>query len=196
MARKVYETMHSPLSDLTTDRLVLTPKRARHLATLDHLKNDWEVVRMLAMPAWPFVQRSEQVEQDEGFHHLTMLCGKEIVGEVTVKRAGSGTPPRAMPRLGYFVGRAFWGRGYATEALAATVAAIFDRPGFGGDAPAERVGAGVFVDNPASRRVLEKLGFTKAGSYSLYCRARDSDVDVDDMQVNRSEFAAVGGRTP
>jgi len=58
--------------------------------------------------------------------------------------------------FGYWFARNAWGAGYATEAGAAMIAAC----------EAEGVGplqAGHYTDNPASGRVLEKLGFEPTG---------------------------------
>ena len=53
--------------------------------------------------------------------------------------------------LGYWIGREFWGRGVATEALRAFVGTLADRPLY----------AYVAVHNAASMRVLEKCGFVE-----------------------------------
>jgi RimJ/RimL family protein N-acetyltransferase len=51
--------------------------------------------------------------------------------------------------VGYWLGRAYWGRGIATEALAAFLEIVSERP----------LGAVVFPSNRGSVRVLEKNGF-------------------------------------
>jgi RimJ/RimL family protein N-acetyltransferase len=58
--------------------------------------------------------------------------------------------------MGYWIARSFWGRGYATEACAALIDI------------AKTIGltsleGSHFLDNPASARVLEKLGFEALG---------------------------------
>ena len=63
----------------------------------------------------------------------------------------------AIAELGYALGRAFWGQGYATEAAIAMVE-VARALGLGG------LQAYSFVDNPASARVLEKAGFSKVGT--------------------------------
>lgn len=55
--------------------------------------------------------------------------------------------------IGYWLGRRFWGRGIATEALRAVTAHAFAAHGF------ERLQACVFGWNAASVRVLEKCGY-------------------------------------
>jgi RimJ/RimL family protein N-acetyltransferase len=59
--------------------------------------------------------------------------------------------------LGYLIGRPYWGRGYATEALRAVVQWALQQ------AQVFRVWAVCDVENAASARVLEKCGFEKEG---------------------------------
>ena len=63
----------------------------------------------------------------------------------------------ACGRLGYWVGRRFWGHGVATEAagrLARWALANLDL---------DRLEAGVITDNPASAAVLRRIGFRETG---------------------------------
>lgn len=59
--------------------------------------------------------------------------------------------------LGYWLGEPYWNRGIATEAGRSIVAYAFEQLDVG------RVEAAVFEWNPASMRVLEKLGFAREG---------------------------------
>ena len=61
--------------------------------------------------------------------------------------------PVAAREVGYWIGRAFWGQGVATAALAAFLRQLPERPLF----------AHVAADNVASLRVLERCGFTYVG---------------------------------
>ena len=91
-----------------------------------------------------------------------------------------------MPRdgerfvVGYWIGRPFWGQGYATEATQAVVDLAFSRLGV------EAVAATTRVTNGASRRVLEKCGFQFAGQGmgpSLFHRGM---VPIDRFRLERS----------
>lgn len=66
-------------------------------------------------------------------------------------------PRHRRAELGYWTGVEHWGRGYATEAGAATLDFGF------GTLDLNRIEAHCFLDNPASSRVLEKLGFRSEG---------------------------------
>lgn len=60
--------------------------------------------------------------------------------------------------IGYGLNPGAWGRGYATEAVGALVTALLARP------DVRRVTAQTATTNPASARVLEKLGFARVGT--------------------------------
>lgn len=86
-----------------------------------------------------------------------------VVEKATGEAAGSvglhvidGSESGAHYGLGYFIRRDLWNRGYATEAVAAALDAIF-----AGDAC--RVTASCLAENLGSRRVLEKCGFEMEG---------------------------------
>lgn len=64
---------------------------------------------------------------------------------------------RRSTEIGYWIGERFWGRGIATEAVAALTSWGF------ANLDIERIYAGVFSWNPASSRVLEKVGYTFEG---------------------------------
>ena len=71
--------------------------------------------------------------------------------------------------MGYWIGRQHWGKGFATEASRALIeiAKTLKLP---------RLEASHFLDNPASGRVLEKLGFVATGmSAERYSCARGGE---------------------
>ena len=58
------------------------------------------------------------------------------------------------PEIGYWIGRPYWGNGYAPEAVKALLKRAFD------DLDAEKIWASCYDGNEQSRRVIEKSGFT------------------------------------
>lgn len=64
---------------------------------------------------------------------------------------------RKSPLIGYWLGEAFWGRGIMTEAVRLVVNYAF------ANLDILRLQAGILSNNPASMRVLEKVGFVKEG---------------------------------
>jgi [ribosomal protein S5]-alanine N-acetyltransferase len=69
-------------------------------------------------------------------------------------------------KLGCWVGRPYWGRGYCTEAVEAVIAYGFETFAL------ERIWAARFSWNAASARVLDKSGFAQEGCRREYVAAR------------------------
>jgi RimJ/RimL family protein N-acetyltransferase len=82
--------------------------------------------------------------------------------------------------MGYWIARAYWGRGFATEACSALVE-IARALGLA------RLEGSHFLDNPASARVLEKLGFEPTGLIAprMSC-ARGTEVPARLMRLQLS----------
>ena len=84
--------------------------------------------------------------------------------------------------FGYWLGKPFWGQGYATEAARRLAQFAFEELGL------ESLHAGWFHDNPASGHVLAKLGARHNGSQMRDCRARGMQVLCHDMLLTRADF--------
>ena len=124
------------------------------------LANDIDVARMTSQVRHPYrlsdaetflsVQAQADPQREQVFPIEHPLFGP--MGMVGVHSAGD-----VVPELGYWLGRTFRSRGFATEAARAVV-------GWARDAWGRRaLVAGHFADNPASGRVLEKAGFLYTG---------------------------------
>ncbi|KAL0558417.1 hypothetical protein IC582_002984 [Cucumis melo] len=71
---------------------------------------------------------------------------------------------RCKADVGYAVAREYWGRGIVTEALKIAVPQVFEK-----FPEVVRLQAFVFIENRASQRVVEKVGFQKEGLLRKYC---------------------------
>jgi RimJ/RimL family protein N-acetyltransferase len=86
-----------------------------------------------------------------------LLLAIEVQGEAA---GGIGIHPlsdvyRRTAEIGYWLAEPFWGRGIVTGAVRALVPVVFR------ETDLVRIQAGIFSDNRASMRVLEKAGFTR-----------------------------------
>ena len=81
---------------------------------------------------------------------LVIVADGKVVGHISVKNVDRA---RDEGEIGYWIGRPYWGRGYASEAVRLMVAFAFEELGL------RRLYAHVLAHNPASGRVLEKAGF-------------------------------------
>ncbi|QPQ55077.1 GNAT family N-acetyltransferase [Allosphingosinicella flava] len=148
-----------------TDRLLLRPGWAEDAPALAAAIGDEAIIRNLASAPWPYhltdaeaFLRAQRDMRLPAFLVTRRTTGApELIGSV-----GLGATPDGDIELGYWIARAHWGRGYATEAAAAVVEIARD------GLRLKRLVASHFVDNPASGRVLEKLGFETTGDVA--CR--------------------------
>jgi RimJ/RimL family protein N-acetyltransferase len=87
--------------------------------------------------------------------------------------------------LGYWIGKPYWGVGYATEAATAAVAFGFN------DLRLNRIHAHHFGGNPASGRVLQKIGMQHEGCLRQHVRKWGAFEDVEEYGVIASEWRAM-----
>ena len=92
-----------------------------------------------------------------------------LVGAITLSNVRRGVAESGT--LGYWIGRPFAGRGHATAAVRGLVAHAFD------DLRLHRVEAACVPTNLASRRVLEKAGFTLEGQARAYLKINGAWAD-------------------
>lgn len=155
-----------------TERLFLRPAFAEDSREIYAGICDAGVIAMLSSAPWPyrpadaeaFCTRSIDPQVPRFVITLPGTKGAPIVGTVGFKLADD------QLELGYWIARDHWGRGFATEAAhgALEVARSLGH---------RRVLAGHYVDNPASGRVLRKLGFRETGEVRpTFCRARGGEL--------------------
>jgi RimJ/RimL family protein N-acetyltransferase len=90
-----------------------------------------------------------------------------------------------VPELGYWLGVAHWGRGFATEAARAAIDFFFDA------FDAATLFAYARVSNPASRNVLEKCGFQWTGVELHRFEVLGSSAPVDSFRLPRSNWSSL-----
>jgi RimJ/RimL family protein N-acetyltransferase len=91
----------------------------------------------------------------------------------------------AAPELGYWLGVAYWGRGFGTEAARAVIDFTFE------EFCIENLFSGARVTNPASRKILEKCGFQWSGVELHRFAALGSSTPVDCFRLSRSVWSSL-----
>jgi RimJ/RimL family protein N-acetyltransferase len=91
-------------------------------------------------------------------------------------------PDHGRAELGYWIGKPFWGQGYATEAAREVLRYGFDVLGM------HRIYATHFARNPASGRVLTKAGLRPEGVSRGHVRRWDRYEDLVQYGILREEF--------
>lgn len=169
-----------------TARLLLRPLEAGDASSLTALLSDYDVVKNLSRSPYPYCESDAR-------EFLDRIAASRASGEgftfAIVRKTGGvlmgvfGLDLK-MGRfeLGYWLGKSFWGCGYATEAARKVLSFAFR------ELKVLEVAAGWFYDNPASGRVLEKLGFTLTGVETVNSRARGESVACNRMTLTRENF--------
>ncbi|WP_314222448.1 GNAT family N-acetyltransferase [Streptomyces zaehneri] len=128
--------------------------------------NDPESLRMAAFTA------KDPADRDAFDAHWTRIRASSAVprtiladGDVVGSAAVYGEPGER--EVTYWVDRAYWGRGIATQALRALVSEVRERPLF----------ARAAADNAGSLRVLEKCGFRSTARATGYANARGGEIE-------------------
>jgi RimJ/RimL family protein N-acetyltransferase len=159
---------------LNTARLDLYPLRKEDIPAVFSLYSEWNVAQNLSKITFPFTLEAAQLFVDEaqnaltaqpayrytlamvrrddrcfvGIQSLTILAYHPHLDELERKQwVGTGI-------LGYSVVPGHWGQGYATEGAYRIIGFGFD------ELRLVRLQASTLQGNPASRRILERLGFS------------------------------------
>jgi RimJ/RimL family protein N-acetyltransferase len=170
-----------------TPRLLLRPGFPEDAPALAAAIADEAIARNLANVPWPY-----RMSDAEAFlaSPRDPILPSPLIFERTqgaprlIGACGLGRRPSGAVEMGYWIARAYWSRGFATEACAALVdiARTLGLPSLEGSH---------FLDNPASARVLEKLGFEPHGLVAprMSC-ARGEEVPARLMRLDLAADAA------
>ena len=173
-----------------TTRLLLRPGWAEDAPALKGAIADEAIVRNLSSAPWPY-----GVAEAEAFLAAPrdpvlpsfLITERTDAAPRLIGACGFGRRPSGAVELGYWIGRPHWNHGFATEAGRALIeiARTLKLP---------QLEASHFIDNPASGRVLEKLGFAATGlSTDRYSCARNGEAMTRSFRlalVNRTEALA------
>lgn len=147
---------------LETARLLLRPLEPGDIEAIAAAAGEWEVARYTTSIPHPYSRSNAAAWVDSAarawadgrayIFALTARPGEKFLGAIALY---NDAPGEAM--LGFWLGRAEWGRGLMTEAGEAVLAFAFETLAI------DRVLASALPENKASIRVLEKLGMDYLG---------------------------------
>jgi RimJ/RimL family protein N-acetyltransferase len=169
---------------LATERLVLRAPRRSDVKTIASFANDRRIAANTARIPHPYgIEDAEQfiaaVNKREGEVCFVIMLECAPIGVCSVDLREDG------PEVGYWLGVPYWGRGFATEAVRALIDHVF------GDLEHDTLISGARVNNPASRRVLEKCGFQWTGVQLSRIRAINSAAPIDRFRLDRGLWASL-----
>ena len=148
------------------------------------LASDIDVARMTSMIPHPYSETAARAWVDrvgQGEEGVVFAVSRD---QTLIGCSGYMPMDAEHAELGYWLGKPFWGTGFATEAARAVVAHAFDAHSFA------YLRAGHFIDNFGSQRVLSKLGFYPEGEELRDCIARGERVPCLTYRLDRQRAAA------
>lgn len=175
---------------LLTERLLLRVPRLEDAPRVQRYAGEYDIAATTSNIPHPYpdgaaeawierVREAAQARRDFAFA-ITFKEDDLLIGAISIhpnfdhKRA----------EIGYWLGKPFWSQGITSEAAARIVRFGFEDLGL------YRIQATYFVDNIASRRVMEKSGMTFEGVLRGYVHKWDTPRDLGMCAILRYEWDA------
>ena len=166
-------TGNRPSVTLATDRLLLRPTTPADAQRAFEIQSDWDVTRMLRMAQFPpdledmtgwFAEHPQEWIAGTAFR-FAVERNARMIGLVDLDGIDG-----EQGELGYWLEKPSWDQGYAFEAAKKVVAFAFEQLGLA------RLKTGHAADNPASGKVLLKLGFRPQQAMRKTSRSRGEEI--------------------
>ncbi|MEB1808346.1 MAG: GNAT family N-acetyltransferase [Bacillaceae bacterium] len=150
---------------ITTRRLLLRLFQTSDAEAVTKLCNNYNIYKNTLYLPYPYVKQDALSWME---HHLENFnANKSYEFAVTDKETGELYGAIALSHnqafhhgeIAYWIGEEYWGHGYATEAAQAILQFAFNEKQY------HKVFARYFQSNPASGRVLQKLGLKQEGIF-------------------------------
>jgi RimJ/RimL family protein N-acetyltransferase len=174
---------------LESQRLCLRPLESADAERLFTLINDFDIVKNLAVVPWPYERHmadefiADSIEREPlGKDHRRAIVLREtgeIIGLFDLRLAEG-----PQDNFGYWLGKAYWGNGYMTEALGLMVEYAFRASDL------EELTAGALVENLGSQGVMRANGFAPVDRYRLDRPVLGDVMDMRRMKLTRADWEA------
>jgi len=180
-------TVREPFPTLHTERLTLRPFTLADADDVQRLAGDPAVASTTLNIPHPY--EDGLAEQWISTHREKFGMGLGVTLAATLREGGAligcvglaMNQPHDRGTLGYWVGKPWWGMGYCTEAARAVLTYGFDVLGL------HRIVATHFARNPASGRVMQKIGMTHEGSLRQHVKKGEGFEDLAYYGILKSE---------
>lgn len=181
------------MENVTTERLAFRAPDLDDGDALYALMNDFGIVKYLTSVPWPYTRPDADIyierartgrAQEKGLYYLILdQSTGELLGTIDLR-----FDPEETAHFGYWLATPVWGRGYASEALAALLDFGFEVLGL------KRIWGAAMPDNPASIRVMEKCGLARGGMMRVQRPNFGDEVDMVKLELLHSDWLERGGK--
>ena len=180
---------------LETDRLLLRPFDLSDANEVQRLAGDFDIAdTTLLIPhpyedglaeEWILSQEEKIASGKEFFFAIVMRDKNQLVGSIALRINAD----HENGELGYWIGKPYWNNGFATEAADAIL-----RFGFN-ELKLERIHAHYLARNPASGKVMQKIGMQHEGRLRKHVKKWDKLEDMEMYGILKSEFQSKHANT-
>jgi RimJ/RimL family protein N-acetyltransferase len=166
-----------------TSRLILRHFQRSDAAPMLPLIGDFEIANNTSRIPHPYTAADadaflSMLEREPEKPILAVTLNNSVIGAVGLELE----PLHDRGELGYWIGRPYWNKGYATEAARAMIAIAFRNLGL------NKVVAHHFTRNPASGRVLEKTGMLREGLLRQHFKRWNKYEDSVAYGITKDQF--------
>src|SRR3954453_11979297 len=182
--------MLSQQPELKTERLLLRPLAIADAPDIQRLAGAKEIADTTLLIPHPYPDGAAETfinavaqdwaEKKSAVFAMTLADSGQLCGTIGLMLE----PKHSRAEMGYWLGVPFWGRGICTEAARAVLRFGFE------DLSMNKILAHHFIRNPASGRVLQKLGMKCEGQLRQHVLKCDHYEDLFCYAILRSEFKA------
>ncbi len=173
---------------LTTARLILRACTLADAPEIHRLAGDRDIASTTVRIPHPY--EDGMAEQWIGAHQGSFDRGEEVSLAITLRSDGTFIGDIGLRlnladdigEMGYWIGKPFWNQGYGTEAAGAIIKYAFGVLGI------NRVYAAHFKRNPASGRVMQKIGMTHEGTLRQHVMKWGQYEDMEYYGILNSEY--------
>ncbi|HWZ78600.1 MAG TPA: GNAT family protein [Candidatus Sulfotelmatobacter sp.] len=173
---------------LQTERLRIRPYSEADIPELVRLIGTREVAATTLRIAHPYSEQDARAflelakEPDKLWLAVTLRADGRQIGGIGLRVELQ----HQHAELGYWLGVSYWSQGYATEAAREVLRYGFE------DLALHRIFASHFKHNPASGKILKKIGMRHEGSQREHLRKWDQFVDSELYGILRREWQISG----
>ncbi|MDR2806558.1 MAG: GNAT family N-acetyltransferase [Puniceicoccales bacterium] len=172
---------------LSSKRLHFKSLQQEDILKIVHLLDDYETILLLTYAPWPYTLK----DAIAWFCHVNHMCETgtgSFWGIYDLEEQFLGTcglslfPEHEKAELHYWLGKAYWGKGYGTETAQRIITYAFENINI------ERLEVNHMSRNIRSQRVIEKCGFRLEGVMRAYIKRFGEFEDVKFYSLLRKEF--------
>ena len=181
---------------LNTERLILRMPTLEDARDVQHLAGDFDIALLIPGIPHPYEDGMAEVwiysccnkyEKNESLNFaITLRTSGNLIGAIEL----GINPENERGELGYWIGKPYWNRGYATEAAKVVV-------GYGFEVlQLNRIHAYHFKQNTGSGRVLEKIGMCYEGCRRQHIKKWDNFEDVMEYGILKTDYKSLSTTSP